>query len=75
MENDQGNAEVHARLAVARVNSGRLEEALAPFETALRLNPDSAEVHDHLAQVLRTLGRNREALEHFERAADLRRKK
>ena len=62
-----------AGLAVALVNSERVEDAVPVFQTALRLDPNSAELHDNFGQVLRQLGRPREALEQMEEAARLRR--
>jgi tetratricopeptide (TPR) repeat protein len=59
-------------LAVALVNSDRLEAAVPVFQAALRLDPKSAELHDNFGQVLNALGRKREALEHMDEAARLR---
>src|SRR5664280_1677877 len=48
---------------------GRLPEALAHYEQALRIDPDFAEAHNNLANVLVTIpGRLPEALAHYEQA-------
>ena len=48
---------------------GRLPEALAHYEAALRIKPRFAEAHDNLANVLTTIpGRLPEALAHYEEA-------
>jgi tetratricopeptide (TPR) repeat protein len=64
----------HAGLAVALVNSDRLEAAVPAFQAALRLDPNSAELHDNFGQVLNALGRKREALAQMDEAARLRRR-
>jgi protein involved in temperature-dependent protein secretion len=61
------------RLAVARVNAGRPADAVAAYETAVRLNPADAALREQFAQVLNALGRAAEALVQLERAAEIRR--
>jgi tetratricopeptide (TPR) repeat protein len=51
---------------------GRLAEAIAHYETALRLKPDYAEAHSYLANALAaTPGRSAEAIAHYETALRL----
>ena len=66
-------APMHAALAVALAQDGRLAEAVPVFETAVRLDPRGAETRDNFGQVLGALGRRREAFEQMEEAARLRR--
>ncbi len=66
------SAAAQASLAVALVNTDRLEAAVPVFQAALRLDPKSAELHDNFGQVLNVLGRKREALEQMDEAARLR---
>ncbi len=47
---------------------GHLPEALAEYETALRLNPFSVETHYNMADVLARMGRRPEAIAHLEEA-------
>ena len=60
------NAEAHDKSGVALAQSGRIEEAIAQYEQALRINPDYAEAHSNLGNALRQAGRAAEAVEHFE---------
>ena len=50
---------------------GRLDEALAALERAVKANPDAADAHNNRGHVLQRLGRNEDALECFERALAL----
>jgi tetratricopeptide (TPR) repeat protein len=50
---------------------GRLEEARAAYEAALRLNPDYAEAHFYLAVTLEKLGRSQQARGHWRRYKEL----
>jgi predicted O-linked N-acetylglucosamine transferase (SPINDLY family) len=53
-------------------DQGRLDEALAALERALRLRPDLAEIQNNLGNALRDRGRLDEALSALERAVQLR---
>ena len=59
------------KLAHDLAESGRLPEAVAHYEQALRLNPNYALVHLNLARAFVRLDRYAEALRHFEEAARL----
>jgi Flp pilus assembly protein TadD len=48
-----------------------VKDAVARFQTALRLQPDSAEVHYNLALALRVSGHMDEAREHYRTARRL----
>ena len=61
----------HNNLGAALRVSGRLDEAIAHFETALQLNPEDAEAHNNLGSALDQEGKPSEAIGHFLRAADL----
>ncbi len=65
-----GTCEAHANLALLAVDEGRLDEALAGFDRALKLDPASAEVRINRANVLVELGRHDEALAEFTALTD-----
>ena len=51
--------------------AGRIAEAVAGYEHAIRLNPDRAEAHNNLATALLTLGRTQDAVERYCQALSL----
>jgi Flp pilus assembly protein TadD len=53
---------VHNNLGVVLARQGRIEEAMAQYAEALRLNPDHAKVHNNLGAVLIKQGKLGEAL-------------
>ena len=55
-------------LAFALDHAGRVPEAIAQFDAALRLAPDNAELHDNLGVTLARAGRTAEAIAQFEAA-------
>jgi protein O-mannosyl-transferase len=61
-------AEVHNNLGSALARLGRLDEALASFQKAVRLQPDDAEAHSNLGNLLTERGRYDEALAHYHTA-------
>jgi tetratricopeptide (TPR) repeat protein len=69
-----GSAKAHNNLGHALANSGgRLPEAIAHFEAALRIKPDLPEVHNNLGAALASSGgRLPEAIAHFEAALRIR---
>jgi len=64
--------EPHGNLGSLLARAGRLDEAVAELETALKLKPDYAEAHHNLALVLTQQGRESEAHKHYEEAIRLR---
>ena len=50
---------------------GRLGEAIAHYEEALRLNPSNANAHTNLGTALASLGRTEEAISHYREALRL----
>jgi tetratricopeptide (TPR) repeat protein len=50
---------------------GRLDDAIAQFEKALRLNPNLAETHNNLGNALKDGGRTKEAIAQYEAALRL----
>jgi Flp pilus assembly protein TadD len=62
------NARAHGNLGATLFLAGRETEAVAEFETALRLKPDYAEAHNNLAAWLVRLNRPTEALVHLDAA-------
>lgn len=59
-----------ARLDLAHryLDAGMLEESLAEYAVALRLDPDDAEAHAHVGMILYVSGRPQEALDAVDRA-------
>ncbi len=58
----------HYNLAKSLREGGRLDEAIAHYEAALRAKPDLAEAEDNLGVTLTNSGRNLEAIAHYEAA-------
>src|SRR5262249_46553018 len=58
-------------LGYLRMMEKRTGEAIAAFEEAVRLNPNSAAAHCYLSRGLAFSGRDREAIEHAEMAIRL----
>ncbi|MBI5766969.1 MAG: tetratricopeptide repeat protein [Verrucomicrobia bacterium] len=65
------NPRAHYNLGAAQAEAGSKTAAIASYETALRLDPDSAAAHNTLAVLLDTTDRRGEALHHYEAAARL----
>lgn len=61
----------HNNLGNLLREEGRLPEAVAHFEAALRVRPDLAKAHYNLANCLRDLKRPAEAVPHYRRAVAL----
>jgi spermidine synthase len=65
------SADVHNAVGIAFAQRGRMDEAIAEFRDALRLDPDSAPTHWHLGAALAYRGARQEALEHLRRSVQL----
>jgi tetratricopeptide (TPR) repeat protein len=71
-EKQPGNARAHAALGNALLHDGRAQEALAPLERALAIDPSHATAHGTLGNALLALHRADEAIEQFRIAVKLR---
>jgi tetratricopeptide (TPR) repeat protein len=66
-----GDALAHNFLATKYLQAGRVPDAMARLEQALRLKPDDAEAHSNLASALQWQGRLPDAVRHAREAARL----
>jgi tetratricopeptide (TPR) repeat protein len=62
------DAEAHANLAVALLDLGRLDEAVASYQRALEIKSDYVDAHINLGNALRSLGRLDEAVTSYRSA-------
>jgi tetratricopeptide (TPR) repeat protein len=60
------NPRAHNNLGNALTQSGRIPEAMAHLEYALRIKPDNAEAHYNLGVALERAGRVQDAIRHYE---------
>ena len=65
------SADVHNILGIALAGRGRMDEAIAEFREALRLDPGSAQTHWHLGAALAYRGARDEAVEHLRESVRL----
>jgi tetratricopeptide (TPR) repeat protein len=65
------SADLHNLLGIALASSGKVEEGIAEFRAALRLDPASAAAHWHLGAALASRGARAEALGHLQRSVEL----
>jgi tetratricopeptide (TPR) repeat protein len=65
-------AEAHSNLGAIFQRMGKLPEAVAQYEQALRSKPDYVKAHFNLGLALEKLGRTPEAIEHYQQALRLR---
>ena len=65
------SADVHNILGIALAGRGRIDDAIAEFREALRLDPDSAQTHWHLGAALAYRGARDEAIAHLRRSVQL----
>ena len=65
------SADVHNTLGITFATKGRMEEAIAEFRLALRLDPESAATHWHLGAALASRGARQEAAELLRRSVQL----
>jgi predicted O-linked N-acetylglucosamine transferase (SPINDLY family) len=66
LADDPGHIATRQLLGVLRMEQGRLEDALAEFETILRARPGTIEALMQKGAVLRALGRLDDALAHYD---------
>jgi tetratricopeptide (TPR) repeat protein len=71
VRNRPRNAAARNRLALKYVQAGRIQDAQARLEEALRLDPDDAEAHSNLGTVLQMQGKLGEATPHLQTALKL----
>jgi spermidine synthase len=65
------SADLHNVMGIALAEQGRIDEAIAEFREAARLEPDSARTHWHLGAALASRGARDEAIEHLRRSVQL----
>ncbi len=58
----------HYNLGVYLMQQGRLDDAIAHYEQAVRIRPNYFEAHNNMAFALRKAGRLAEAIDHWEQA-------
>ena len=58
----------HNNLGLALAQAGRIQEAIAHYEQALRINPSCAEAHYNLGNVFFQEGKINDAIGHYEQA-------
>ncbi len=68
LEVTAGNHRAESNLAHALARQGRLDEAMAHYVAALRIDPDFAEAHNNLGLVLADQGKVGEAMSHYAKA-------
>ena len=61
----------HANLGVVLARRGRVDEAVACFQQALKIKPDYAEAHNNLGVALADQGRLDEAIQHYRKALEI----
>jgi tetratricopeptide (TPR) repeat protein len=66
------NPRAHTNLGLALVHAGRVQEAIAHYELALRIKPDSSEARYNLEMALGRTGTAQDAIEHYQRALQVR---
>jgi tetratricopeptide (TPR) repeat protein len=65
------SADLHNMLGLAHAEKGRMDEAVAEFREAVRLEPDSASTQWHLGAALAFQGAREDAIEHLRRSVQL----
>ena len=65
------NADAHAALGLALAATGKMDDAVAHFQEAVRLRPDNASAHFNLGRALAAQGKSDEAIRQFTEALRL----
>jgi spermidine synthase len=65
------SVDLHNTLGIALAARGKIPEAIAEFDEALRLDPDSGMTHWHVGAALAAVGAREEAIAHLRRAVQL----
>jgi spermidine synthase len=65
------SADLHNTLGIAHAAKGEIDDALAEFGEALRLDPESALTHWHLGAALAAAGAREEAISHLRRSVQI----
>jgi spermidine synthase len=65
------SADLHNALGIDLASRGQLDDAIAEFNEALRLDPDAAATHWHLGAALASRGQVVDATEHLRRSIEL----
>ncbi len=58
----------HTNLGLVLAQTGRIEDAIAHYEQALRIKPDHAEAHNNLGMALAQMGRSEDAIAQYQQA-------
>jgi tetratricopeptide (TPR) repeat protein len=66
------NNVAHINLGSVLVQEASLDEAMAPFQRMLQINPDNADAHVSLGNILTQKGEVDEAITHFQKALQIR---
>jgi Flp pilus assembly protein TadD len=72
LEVTEDNARAHGTLGMALSDLGRIDEAIAQYTEALRIDPGLTDVHVNLANALAARGNTDEAIAHYRDALRLR---
>jgi tetratricopeptide (TPR) repeat protein len=65
------NPRAYNGVGLALAQASRVQEAIGPYEQALRIRSDYAEAHNNLGNALFQLGRETEAAEHYKQALQI----
>jgi tetratricopeptide (TPR) repeat protein len=71
LQSDANRAGIYTNLGIVLRAQGKLDEAIANYAEAIRLEPESTEAHFNLANALKEHGRCDEAVQSYKRAITL----
>ena len=66
-----GNVRAYANVGYALFKMGRVPEAIAEYDRALRIDPDSVDAHNNLAIALVESGKVGDGVQHFQKAVQI----